>query len=352
MYASEYLSRYSFFRNALKTTPLSTLHDSLTGLVARPFILRFLQSLIDEQTPFCLTIVDLDNFKNINDNYGHRTGDEMLASVSADLVRFVGEQGVVGRYGGDEFLIVYFGCTDYDGIHDLFDEMYGPSGVFRKNVVLQGRSLYSTATVGCAVYPTDADSFDTLFALVDKTLYRGKSKGRNCFIIYVESKHAHLEIPSLAQRSLYDTFFHMTEGFDGGVGVAEKLSLAFQPMQDYLRMQRLFFIDADNRLLDPDRGALGLIESPGCLIRSGLLAARSLEELQDRCPALTRFLGSMRFESVMITEVIMHERVFGYLLFCPEIRTMHIWQETECAAAFFLSRMLAEYLYRQNGETN
>lgn len=347
MYSAEYLSRYPFFRDALQTTSLPVMHDALTGLIARPYILRFMQALIAARTPFSMLIVDLDNFKNINDNYGHRTGDAMLGCVAADLFRFVGEGGVVGRFGGDEFLIVWFGCTDYDGLHDFLDRMYGENGVFRKNVIVAGKAIFSTATVGCAVYPTDADSFDDLFALSDKTLYRGKSKGRNCFIIYVPAKHAHLEIPKLAQRSLYDAFAHMAEGFDAGESVEEKLCLAFRPVQDYLRMQQLFFIDGENTLIDPAAGSLGVVEAPDALISRGLFASHSMEELAQRCPALARLLGTMRFESVMLAQVARPGRIYGYLVFCPEIRTMHIWQESECAAAFFLARMLAVYLERQ-----
>ena len=215
-----------------------------------------------------------------------------------------------------------------------------------KNLRLAGRTIFSTATVGCAIYPKDADSFDGLFALSDKTLYRGKSKGRNCFIIYVPEKHAHLEIPKLAQRSLYDTFARMAEGFDKGGDVSEKLHLAFHAVQDNMRMQRLFLIDSGMQLIDPDSGVLGLVESPESLMRNGLYACHTFEELEQSCPALTKALSSMYFESVMLTQVARPGRAFGYLAFCPEVRTMHIWQESECAAAFFLARMLAVYLER------
>ncbi len=344
MYSADYLSRYPFFRDALQNVPLNVMHDALTGLVARSYILRFVQSLIHDQTPFSLLIIDLDNFKSINDNYGHRTGDAMLESVAADLTRFVGEDGVAGRFGGDEFLIVYFGSTDYDGMHVVLDAMYAEGGVFRKNLRVAGKVIFSTATVGCAIYPKDADSFDGLFALSDKTLYRGKSKGRNCFIIYVPEKHAHLEIPKLAQRSLYDTFARMAEGFDKGGDISEKLLLAFHSVQDNMHMQRLFLIDSDMQLIDPDSGVIGHVESPEALMRNGLYGCHTFEELEQSCPALTKALSSMYFESVMLTQVARPGRAFGYLAFCPEVRTMHIWQESECAAAFFLARMLAVYL--------
>ena len=111
-----------------------------------------------------------------------------------------------------------------------------------------------------------------------------------------------------------------------------------------MRMQRLFLIDSDMRLIDPERGMLGYVESPEALMRNGLYVCHTFEELKQSCPSLTKALSSMYFESVMLTQVARPGRAFGYLAFCPEVRTMHIWQESECAAAFFLARMLAVYL--------
>ena len=345
MYSAESLARYPFFRDLLQTTPLPTVHDSLTGLVARPFILRFIHALIDEKTPFVMGMIDLDNFKSINDNYGHRTGDRMLSRVAEDLRSFMGEDGVVGRYGGDEFLFVYFGCTDYDGIHAFLDEMYLSGRMFRKDLKFDGRTIFSTATVGCAVYPTDADSFDGLFALADKTLYRGKSKGRNCFIIYVPAKHDKLEIPTLARRNLYDTFFRTARGFDAGSDTMDCLRRAFVPIRENMRMYRLFFLDTENRLQDVTGGGEPEpVESPEELIHNGLFAAHSLEELESHCPKLFAHINALEYQSLMISKVEKAERSYGYLLFCPEVLTFHIWQESECALAFFLSHLLADYL--------
>ena len=351
MYSVEQLSRYPFFQLLLRQTPLAALHDSLTGLIARQHILPFIQSLIAEQTSFALSIVDLDNFKSINDNYGHRTGDEMLSRTAAELQRVTGERGVVGRYGGDEFLIVTFGSIDYNGVHAFLDSLYAEGGVFRRDLLIRGRSIFSTATVGCAVYPRDTDSFEGLFALIDKALYRGKSKGRNCFIIYVPEKHAQLEIPALARRSLYDTFIWMAAGFDKGTNIADKLRLAFVPIRDHLRMHRLFYLDAAGQLRDvSDGAALGPVDGPEALVENGLYTTRDLDELAARCPRLAERIGERGFASVLISELSLSGRCFGYLIFCPEAHTSHIWQDHECAAAFFLSRLTAQYLEAQDGK--
>lgn len=350
MYSHEELSGYSFFREVLESSSLPAIHDALTGVISRPFMLRFIQSLIAENRPFALAMVDLDNFKSINDNYGHRTGDEMLGCVAAEIVRYVGKSGIVGRYGGDEFLFVYLDHTDYDNIHAFLDAMYFDSRVFRQDRLIRDRTIFSTATIGCAVYPKDADSFEGLFALIDKLLYRGKSKGRNCFILYVPAKHAHLEIPTLARRSLYDTFQSMAASFDSGVTTGEKLRRAFVPVRDNLHMYGLFFIDADNRLFDAQSGEhLEDVKLPELLLHDGLFTACGLDDLEKGCPTLSRQLAERCFDSVLILEVARPGHAYGYLVLCPEIRTLHIWQEHECAAAFFLARMLAQQLEAQGG---
>ena len=113
-------------------------------------------------------------------------------------------------------------------------------------------------------------------------------------------------------------------------------------------MFRLLFLDAENRLADVSgSSSLGPVESPEELMHQGLFAAHSLDELKERCPVLCGHISAMRYDSVMICKVEKAGRAYGYLLFCPEAVTFHIWQEGECAAAFFLSHLLADYLEGQ-----
>lgn len=273
----------------------------------------------------------------------------MLSRVSSDLRAFLSSDGVVGRFGGDEFLIVYLKSTAYEDVHAFFMRMYQSGGVLRKTIELDDLSLFVTGTLGNAFYPGDAVEFDDLFARIDKALYRGKSKGRNCFIMYVAAKHDQLRIPTLSKRSLYETFRAMAEGFDSADEVRLKLFHAFQPLRDNLHLNRLLCLSRDGRLTDAENGML--IEMTGCMDDSmpqGVYAVSDLNDMKRRCHALYGALTGLGLESVMVSQVTGTDEDYACLLLCPEAHTKRIWQDDEYATAFILSRMLSQFLERQH----
>lgn len=344
MYQAEDLTVYPFFQEIMVHTELPYVLDSLTGVVSRPYILRYIQRLIAGGVAFELAIVDLDNFKGINDRCGHRTGDVILAQVAADLKAYAGSDGLVGRFGGDEFLVITFKGNDYDRVHDFCEGMYS-GGVFRRQTEADGVSLLLTATTGCAAFPKDAADYDGLFALIDKTLYRGKAKGRNCYIIYLRAKHEHLQITSLARNSLYETFRQMSSGFDAGKGAIPKLLGAFTPMRIYMRMTRLIYVDGSGDAVDVETGEhLARLSGLEALTAGGLCALSNLDRLRTDHQPLLDFFTGLNMGSALILRVGEAGKGFGQLIFCPEPRTMRIWQDEECAAGFILARMLEQYL--------
>ena len=80
--------------------------DSLTKVLLRNYIVNYAKFLIKNNVPFSFQIIDLDNFKLINDNYGHAMGDAILVDFAKRLKDAVGDKGLVGRYGRDEFIII------------------------------------------------------------------------------------------------------------------------------------------------------------------------------------------------------------------------------------------------------
>ena len=207
MYTIEDLKKYEYFNGA----DINFVLDSLTGVISRQYILDFARYLVDHNTPFAMCMMDLDNFKYVNDSYGHNAGDKCLQIVAENLQRCTGNEGLVGRFGGDEFIIIYLKSNKYDDVHDFFARLYDTNGAVRRSIYLDKVRVFITATIGSASYPLDAESYDDLFVKMDKALYRGKSKGRNCYIVYVHEKHKDIVVNDRGTNSLLNKTEHLKQ---------------------------------------------------------------------------------------------------------------------------------------------
>ena len=171
----------------IKPTYSQVRRDQLTGLILKDDITTHCKKIMAEnEKRVALAIVDIDNFKNVNDHFGHAMGDTVLKKCAAILDREAGEYGKAGRIGGDEFLVIFDNFTVVEEVKNIL------RGI--KNNVLQAYveerdGFYVSTSIGCAIFPDDADNYDTLFALADHLLYRAKQKGKNRYIIYEKEKH-------------------------------------------------------------------------------------------------------------------------------------------------------------------
>lgn len=128
-----------------------------------------------------LFLFDVDNFKKINDTMGHAFGDEVLRSIGHHLPSNFRVTDIVGRIGGDEFMIFLKGITDDDVIQKEARKME----LFFKNFQVGEYVKYSpTASIGAAVYPRDAKDFESLYKVADKALYTAKQRGKNQLAFY------------------------------------------------------------------------------------------------------------------------------------------------------------------------
>ncbi len=176
--------------------------DSLTGLLSKGEITDMAIKAIDvdKKLNISLAIVDVDYFKKVNDTYGHMVGDEILREVAAIMEGEVGNSGVVGRIGGDEFIILYYDAYNMEFSRERIRSIKNTvSAKFPKND--EGKPAI-TLSIGCAAYPKDADNYKDLFMLADFSLYMAKKKGRNRYIIYDKEKHGTLdEISEVSKES-------------------------------------------------------------------------------------------------------------------------------------------------------
>ncbi len=161
-------------------------YDSLTGLANR----SLLQDLLSQQihrahhdgAKLALLFVDLDNFKEINDSYSHEAGDRLLKESARRMVECLSESDTVLRFGGDEFTIIVADVGDgtrVDAVVDrLLDELKRPF------VIGDSTQVYSSASIGVTIYPTDAEDLDDLLKNADQAMYQAKRSGRGRFCYF------------------------------------------------------------------------------------------------------------------------------------------------------------------------
>ena len=170
--------------------------DNLTNTLSKTTIDKIIRNLIAIDEKFSLMIFDVDNFKIINDNFGNKTGDEVLKIVSDTLVDTLKEEALIGRYGADEF-VVLTKVLDYNGLWKFCRKAMEAVRSIKSPL----KNMNLTLTCGAATFPKDASNYDDLFLKIDKALYRGKEKGRNCFIVYIDALHNNIDASNRMERT-------------------------------------------------------------------------------------------------------------------------------------------------------
>jgi two-component system, cell cycle response regulator len=157
------------------------MHDALTHLLNRRAIMDFLAAELGraarEEKPLTVMMVDIDHFKSVNDRFGHPAGDGVLREVSRRLRTSIRNYDNVGRFGGEEFLVVAPGC---DALSGLAQAERLREIVSSEPVAVKDLSINATVSVGVATsHDLRSEQMEVLLSAADKALYRAKEKGRN-----------------------------------------------------------------------------------------------------------------------------------------------------------------------------
>ncbi len=171
----------------INTEKLSlSLVDDLTQLCNRRFIYNNMPKIITEEEAFSkktsVLMIDVDNFKNINDTFGHLVGDMILMELARVMKKSVADNGIVARYAGDEFLILLPGM-DEDQAYKIGESILKDSSEFKwstKDRDFKGQGL----SIGVAAYPDDSVSMADLINCADQALYAAKKAGKNRIFHY------------------------------------------------------------------------------------------------------------------------------------------------------------------------
>jgi diguanylate cyclase (GGDEF)-like protein/PAS domain S-box-containing protein len=161
-------------------------HDDLTNLPNRRFINEEMDKIIGEinaghKRALALLFIDLDRFKVINDNFSHVSGDILLKKVSERLSDCLGENDVLARTGGDEFIFL---LKDFDGSDYVTKKAEEVLQAFDEPFHIEHHELHTTASVGIAIYPDYPITMEELMIFADNAMYEAKNQGKNRYSIY------------------------------------------------------------------------------------------------------------------------------------------------------------------------
>ncbi len=162
--------------------------DAMTGIFNKPYSLGLAREALKGHEKVSIVIMDVDDFKGINDTYGHLFGDEVIKKLALILQEAVEGRGFAGRFGGDEFFLCMYEIESEEELRNILQGIY----YHFKNAFPDRERMFSL-TMGIAEFPRNGENFDVLMKKADRALYIGKFKGKNRYIIYKE--HIHGELP-------------------------------------------------------------------------------------------------------------------------------------------------------------
>ncbi len=191
--------------------------DGLTKLPTADALKPYIKNAIQQNIPFALMLFDIDRFQDFYQKYGSIYADILLVETAASIKKVVKTNGYIARESGDRFLIMLYVEDDYDYIHAACTNLRNSVMDLTNHNVKQANI---TATIGCSSYPKDGDNYELLYKKTFLALQRGKRKGRNCFIIYLEHKCGSAENFQLPEAR-FDYSSNMTTNFNIVAGVYE-----------------------------------------------------------------------------------------------------------------------------------
>ncbi|WP_229257532.1 sensor domain-containing protein [Duganella callida] len=245
-------------------------HDALTGLPNRALLNdRMAQAVTFSQRfqhSMWLVVIDLDNFKLVNDHLGHQAGDQLLCAIATRLQACVGEGDTVSRLGGDEFVLL----LPVADLRPLPTVMQQVQDAIAAPVEVYGQTLTVTGSIGVSVYPDDGDEARQLLKHADIALYRAKEAGRNQVQFYEAAMNERITERALIEAELRHAL------------ARDQLSLVYQPKVD-LHSGAITGMEALLRWRHPTLGMVSPARFIGVAEETGLIVGIGSWVLRTAC---------------------------------------------------------------------
>ncbi|MBX9818221.1 MAG: EAL domain-containing protein [Burkholderiaceae bacterium] len=249
-------------------------YDQLTGLPNRALFIDLVQREMLQahrnQQQFGIFFIDLDRFKAVNDSMGHAAGDELLIEVARRLRDTLREVDVVCRQSGDEFLVMVSDIDHWESLGEMAERILR---VIEAPVDLANTTVRVSASIGIALFPEDAQDFETLVKHADIAVYQAKTLGRARYSFFHSELNFRLQASLELEQQLAHAIAH------------GELVLHYQPQVD-AKTGRMVAVEALVRWQHPTRGLLYPGQFIGLAEESGKIAEMGVWTLREACRQL------------------------------------------------------------------
>lgn len=347
--------------------------DTLTGLYNKGTAERLISSCLAASQPgdmHALFAIDVDNFKAVNDNLGHLFGDAVLSEISSKITGQFRSSDIVGRIGGDEFVVFLKNLRSLDLVYEKAEAMID---VFRHSFTGQNMDYKISGSIGIALYPRDGKTYPTLFKNADNALYCAKNQGKDGFRIYddsIEEAHYALELEQEEKRDEAKPFRdHVSEYIFQILYEAKDVRSAVRLILDivgrYYNVSRAYVFENSeddlycnntfewcNEGIEPQAHRLQKVpyrfigDYESNFNEDGIFYCADISTLPEN---LYGILAPQGIHSMLQCAILNDGKFKGYVGF-DECRDYRLWTKEEIGTLTFISKILSTFLLKMRAQ--
>jgi len=306
-------------------------YDPLTQLPNRSLFTSELQRLCETEiitkNHMFLFVADIDNFKRINDAYGHSVGDSILQVISARLLAMIPERNMLARIGSNEFSIIFNHIEDAEGYHMIAKKIIN---MFAEPIQLGKHEFRLGVSVGLAVFPEDGNSADTLLKNALSACYHSKHRAHNYWLRYVENMNAEVARKHQLEHDLRKAIHE------------NSLKMNYQPIFD-AKTGKISSVEALLRWPHPEFGMIPPAEFIPLAEETGLIAPLGKWALRQAC------IQAKKWQTYMAIPVAVNISSYQFKTYDIAEEVAEILWETDLDAKY-LELELTESIILENSQ--